>query len=255
MGTRVALLLAAALAIVAALAARAWQRNAEADLERRQNVTGIVTAARPLRKGDVVRIDNLREALFPVEQLVGDMIPWSEMRRLAGRVLTVNVDEGAPLFRAFLELNRERPIYSESVVASGKRAVTLRVDAEASQAFMIRPGDYVDVVGTFEAAAGELPPELRRGDTPDHVRESMTMRLLESAKVLAVDNRTAAAADQLGAGRAGYRTITLELDPDNAGRLIAAETQGRLTFLLRARGDAAHDGAPLRVYRWQELQR
>jgi pilus assembly protein CpaB len=249
------LVLAVALAVAAGLAARAWLRNQEAELIYRERNMTIVSAARPLRKGDVIRRDDLRAMDFPERRVVGGMIPFAEQRLVVGRVLTIDVDANAPVFKQFLDVSRDKPVHGESLVAPGRRAVTLRVNAEASNAFMIRPGDYVDIVGTFDTIVRELPPERRPADASPDARVTTTLRLLEAVKVLAVDNRTVKAADQRQGGTdRGYRTITLEMEPDNAGRMIAAENRGKLTFLLRAHGDVGQDGEALRPYPWQELR-
>jgi len=105
-------------------------------------------------------------------------------------------------------------------LAKGRRAITLPVDEIHSAAGLLAPGDLIDLYVSF-----------------DHQHRRMTAPLLQSVRVLATGQDTAAQSTLSGRGR--HATVTLDTSSDEAIKLIAARQGGVLTALLRQRGDEA----------------
>lgn len=129
-------------------------------------------------------------------------------------------------------------------VPRGLRGLTVAVSDVTGVAGLLRPGNSVDVVGTFD-----------KGD--DKASESVTMTLLQNVLVLAVDQRlsgqqrAASARDtdrqtpprgvpNVGSSSAGgARNVTLAVSPADAQRLVLAQEIGTLTLTLRSAFEAA----------------
>src|SRR5262249_9474324 len=103
-----------------------------------------------------------------------------------------------------------------ALLDEGKRAVTVRVDDVREVAGFILPGDRVDVV-------------LIRSVTGENVSEV----LLQHTKVLAVDQL----ANERQENPTVVKAVTLELDTDQAQKVILATNVGKLSLILRQAGE------------------
>ena len=150
---------------------------------------------------------------------------------LAGQTLTWSAVVG-PGQRGFLA----------AVLKPGTRAVTIRLGEGARHAGLIDPEDRVDVI---------LTAKLPRANGSQSV---VTRRILENARVVAVDRRLGSGAGpaQGGspAGPARISTATLEVSPAQADRLALGEHQGTLALAVRSlaapAGNAHRDVLDLR---------
>jgi pilus assembly protein CpaB len=111
--------------------------------------------------------------------------------------------------------------YLATVLATGKRAVGVRVSAESSAGGFVLPGDRVDVLHT---------------QTLNDAQKSKSSRtILRNVTVLAIDQNVDETAKQKPA--VVGKTATLELDPEHAEIIIAAEASGMLSLVLRSASD------------------
>ena len=115
------------------------------------------------------------------------------------------------------------------------RAVSISVNGPASVSGMVRPGDSVDVIGTFDFPDDD--GKIRRGDP-------VTCTILQKVLVLATGSETSKSrpAPRSGMGsmrqQQGYSTVTLSVTPREAEMLAFAEQiRGRLVLTLRNRND------------------
>lgn len=138
---------------------------------------------------------------------------------IAGRVVSTPVKPGTLLTFGMFAADGDARF--DHLITEGMRAFTLRVDVENSVNNQIGPGNRIDVVGVVRV-------DSEQGTT------SAGEVLLEDVKVLAVGRATTWDAYQRLADR-GYRTITLEVTPDEARKfaLDLSRIQGGLTMLLR----------------------
>ncbi len=112
---------------------------------------------------------------------------------------------------------RNRQMGLAVIIPKNKRAVSVEVDASASIAGLIKPGDMVDVVCTLE--------ELNR-----------TVTMLQNIQILAIDQQMEG--DLKGEGKGNRAVIaTLALDVQDSEKLVLASTRGRLKLLLRPLDD------------------
>ncbi len=109
-------------------------------------------------------------------------------------------------------------------IRNGYRAFAISVDATSSVSNLVRPGDNVDVIGTFTM------PDLRGDSSLDTV----TLTLLQNVKVLATGNRWGrqGMGGETG-GQSNYMTVTLQLFPHEVELMAFATLKGRLMLSLR----------------------
>lgn len=254
MNNRLALLIAVVLGVVCAVALHGWEQT-QADEMKKQYVTRpILVAEHGIKAGTVLNrkaIEKyLTEKQIPEKFIVSGMMTINDLSRYQNYVVSRRINDNAPLLSQFLEPNLTQNATTDSLVISGMRAVTIPVDQVGAVAGLLRPGDRVDVVGNFDIAtsgAGGRPGEIRR----------VTIPLLEAARIIALDNQTRSV--DIASSRL-YRTVTLEVSPYNALRLLNALEQGSIQFLLRNRVEADKRfeserliGVDLKKFELQEL--
>jgi pilus assembly protein CpaB len=110
------------------------------------------------------------------------------------------------------------------LVKPGMRAITVAVNDVSGLAGLLRPGDRVDVLGTFEApaAAGQE-------------KTTLTSLLVQNLEVLAL-SQTLEANQTSGDGHTqyNYRNVTLMVAPEQAQPLTLCSEKGSIRMMLRA---------------------
>jgi pilus assembly protein CpaB len=105
------------------------------------------------------------------------------------------------------------------IIPPGKRAVAVAVTEVTGVAGLVKPGDSVDVIVTFE---------------PNVAGEHLSQIVLQNLRVLAANQDTEAGTVD-GAKKEGATkmTVTLAVSPDEATRLAVADEKGKIRLALR----------------------
>jgi pilus assembly protein CpaB len=114
-------------------------------------------------------------------------------------------------------------------VKPGIRALTIAVDEINSISGMLQPGDRIDLL--FSARLPERDGARGQGG-------EATLPLFQGLLVLATGRQVRAGVDERGAQRS-YSTVTVEVEPEQAQRLVVAQRTGKLTAVLRNPDDPA----------------
>lgn len=225
MGLLALALLAAALAAGAAKQYLAQQEQVlrqAADRPQRERVV----AAVQLPPGTVLSADHLAYRLFPADLVPSDSVDATRFETLLGKMVMQPLQAGDLITRAHVQ-DAAGP-FSEQLL-SGRRAVTVPVDALSSVSGLIRPGDLIDLYVSF-----------------DDRQRRVTAPVLQSVSVLATGQRSRDDPDTLSGDSLGYSTLTLDVGPDEALKLLAARQHGRITALLRHPDDQTPHQAAVR---------
>jgi pilus assembly protein CpaB len=144
---------------------------------------------------------------------------FSDPKALAGRVVHTTLQRGEPIMESKLA-----PVGTlgglSAVVASGKRAMTVRVNDVVGVAGFALPGNFVDILVSTQGAAAS------GGNQED---ASISKIVLERILVLAVaqdPNRDETKPRVVNA-------VTLELTPEQTEKLDLARSVGTLSLVLR----------------------
>jgi len=140
----------------------------------------------------------LKRGKLLVTKLPGDFLNWSEL--------------STATFRSKRELS--------TVIPRGYRAVSISVDSVGSVTNMIRPGNKVDLIGTFR-----FP-----GNTGDKSYDTLTLTVLQNVEILATGGVYDSA---MSSRQRNYSTVTLSLTPKESEMVIFASQKGRLQLILR----------------------
>jgi pilus assembly protein CpaB len=208
------LLLAIAMGGVAAYMVRSWIAAHAVHAE-----TGtIVVAAVPLTFGTTLSRENVTQIPWASASVPeGAFATMDQLFKDGRRVTLTPMQRNELILKTRITGPGQRATLS-ALLDEGKRAVTVRVDDVRGVAGFVLPGDRVDVV------------LIRNGNG-----ESFSDVLLQHVKVLAVDQL----ANERQENPTIAKAVTLELDTDQAQKVILATNVGKLSLILRQAGESS----------------
>lgn len=198
----------------------------------------IVVARQTLNPGELITDQNIGVRSAPADWVSARSIRATDAHVLPGTRVAHKLLPGESVLWSDIDL--ESRLTLADAVDLNNRAMTLNVSAGNSFDNMIQPGDRVDII--HSRRSGRL-----RGTG------SIEM-LLQNVFVLAVNEdtvrRTLLPAHAGGASGSSHsrlqavkpqqtsvNSVTIRVSPEDAMRIALAESEGRLTFLLRNPGD------------------
>ncbi|QEL63553.1 pilus assembly protein CpaB [Oryzomicrobium terrae] len=201
-------LVAGVLAVVAA--ARWVNQQATGNTNRLAVASVDLQLGQPLNPEMVKLVDWPRDSMPPGA--------FTEAKDLGSRVTRVAIQRGEPILESKLA-----PVGSKAglsaVIASGRRAMTVKVNEVVGVAGFALPGNYVDImVNTQEEGANQSNQD-----------RQISKIVLERILVLAV----AQEASRDEAKPKVVNAVTLEVSPEEAEKLDLARSVGTLSLVLR----------------------
>lgn len=166
-----------------------------------------------------ITADMVQEIKIPAEYRQPGAL--EDMKAVIGVITREKIMAGEQIVERRLVLEG-KAIGFTGLIPRDKRAVTVAVTEVTGVAGFVKPGDYVDVIATFDASV---------------VGDNVSNLVLQSILVLAVDrdsdlapvSNKEVAKDAVGKGIA----VTLAVTPDDASRLTLAEEKGKIRLALR----------------------
>ncbi|RWI26236.1 MAG: Flp pilus assembly protein CpaB [Mesorhizobium sp.] len=218
--TIIMIILAGVFGVVAVVLANVWLAGQRSALAQANGVQGstLVVAAMPLKFGDALSADKLRE------------IPWPAGAVPAGSFKTVkDALAGNGARQALQSISANEPILSAKITGPGQRATLSAVLGEGMKAVSIRVNDVLGVAGfVFPGDRVDvlLTRNVRDGEGGE---KSFVDVLLQSVKVLAIDQ----VADESKDSPTVAKAVTVEVDTKDAQKLTLAAGAGQLSLALR----------------------
>ena len=220
---------AAVFGLLAVFVAQAWL-NHQAEL-RMKSLDGqrkpvatrtIVVAAKPLRFGNPLVSDNLREVAWPEGAIpAGTFAKIGDVLGSGRRIVLSAFEPNEPIIAAKITGPGQKASLS-AVIQDGMKAVTIRVNDVDGVAGFVLPGDHVDILMTRQ---------------PDKSTSSTDV-VLQNVRVLAIDQLADDASDK----PLVVRAVTLEVDTGAAQRISLAASIGALSLALRKAGELNVEG-------------
>ncbi|MCQ8871815.1 Flp pilus assembly protein CpaB [Mesorhizobium sp. LMG17149] len=218
--TLIMIVLAGVFGVLAVVLVNIWlagQRSAMAQTGIVQAST-VVVAAMPLKFGDTLSADKLREVAWPAGSIPAGAFKTTK-EALAGegtRQALQTISANEPVLASKITGPGQRATLS-AVLGEGMKAVSIRVNDVLGVAGFVFPGDRVDVL---------LTRTVRSDDGAD---KSFVDVLLQSMKVLAIDQ----VADVSKDSPTVVKSVTLEASTKDAQKLTLAAGAGQLSLALR----------------------
>lgn len=203
--------------------------------------TKILVAAKKIPTGTYLSEEDIKWVAFPEKAIFKNAVKKEadkELEDLAifGKPTLRTIDKDEPIStRAVLEEGKKGGNYVAASLGPGMRAVSISIKAETSVAGFVRPGDFVDIIMTYQVKV--------KGNAMDMAQEMVqkfaSETILSGVKVLAVDQ---VSNDEEKKAKVG-RTVTLEVDRAGAESLALARTMGKLSLALRRLGEEGEDNS------------
>ena len=244
---------------------------------KEEKMVAVVVATQDLNRGAMISKQVFSQRNVPAKYVHDDAVFPGEFSNYEGQALTAVLGRGKTLLKSFVD--REFPVDFSDTLEIGRRAMTVKVDEVNTIAGFLRPGNEVDIFVNIPFKATGFDPSVITSGLTDSLPSSIASILppvlvdaLESGG--AVDEETiqtlmssAAPSDVimpvlqkvrvLATGRDPYRenldqlrypqarsernfsTITIDVSPEEAALLSAAEDKGDLLAYLRNRDDTS----------------
>ncbi|MGI6358030.1 MAG: Flp pilus assembly protein CpaB [Bacillota bacterium] len=168
--------------------------------------------ARAVVNGNMVEVQRVPKGTVHIQAV-------TTLDQVVGKTTTGAIVAGEQVLQSRLFANAESAGLSFQL-PEGKRAVSVGINSRIAVSYLLRPGDAVDVLISYEQTEGNQ-------------RESHTAVMLQNIKVLAVGSEL-----RVGARAPGdAETITLAVSPAEAEKLAWAEDYGRIRLALRPATD------------------
>jgi len=184
------------------------------------SVSGVVVAATDLPLAAKIKIEDLKVIEWPAEHVPAGAL--SDPKDLVGRVLISRVLAMQPLLPGMLAAKNAGSGLA-ALIPSNMRAIAVRVDDVVGVAGFIHADDRVDVLVT-------LRPSTSAG-------QSVTKVFLQNTKVLAVGQEVDNG-DKSRLHATPATVATLLVSPQDAERLVLAQSEGRIMLTLRSWTDS-----------------
>jgi pilus assembly protein CpaB len=179
----------------------------------------IVVASKPLRFGNELAAQNLREMPWPDDALPnGSFAKISDLLADGKRVVLTAIEVNEPVLAGKVTGAGQRATLS-AVLRDGLKAVTVRVNDVDGVAGFVLPGDHVDVALTRQMEK----------------TAAMTDVVLQNVRVLAIDQ----IADERVEKPSVAKAVTLEVNAVGAQKLSLAASVGSLSLMLRKAGEVS----------------
>jgi len=205
--------------------------------DRAVSLTPVVVAKRNLPSGTRISEDYLEVAKIPSEYVSSAYIEESKLTTLVGHTLRMTVQKGEPILVPAVEFEAaSAPKEIETQIhAPDRLAVAIELEEAESLAGLIRPGQKVDVMGTFDVKLRFIGPPGTSAPSKDPTQQesiTRTLFLMQNRTVLAVDVITQSRYE--GDPRTVTKHIfTLAVTPEEALRLAVLQARGDGHIALR----------------------
>uniref|UniRef100_UPI0040486479 Flp pilus assembly protein CpaB n=1 Tax=Orrella sp. TaxID=1921583 RepID=UPI0040486479 len=191
------------------------QRSIDLDQNARAQLIARVVASRELKAGQHLQYDDLSIHELPRQWVGPDSFAPDQADSIIGKILLKDLRLGEPISRLTLS-DPQLPALTEQL-APGRRAITMPVDYVNSLSGRLAPGDRIDLFVTFA-----------------HEGQRITTLLVSAVRVLATDEPLVLdSADGFGLKERSLTSVTLDVSPKEALKLVSAKLGGVLTAVLR----------------------
>ncbi len=191
----------------------------------------VLTASRDLSVGSLITVNDIMwSPLTDGAILSGHLLKGkAKPANVIGAVVRRAVYKGTPLTWSSI-VRPGQYGFLAAALRPDHRAVTIMVNRATSQAGLIYPGDRVDVILTVKV----------QEDSTNRTN-TFTGTILEDIRVVAVNRQVESTVNQTKPSRTSSRndasTVTLEVLPSEAERLVLATSRGDISLAMRSLTD------------------
>lgn len=177
-----------------------------------KDLVSVVVALKSIPENTLITVDMLELKKLPAEAV--NTLAFKKGLDVQGKVTNTRIEANEQILTTNVnEVGKEGGGLNYTL-PKGKRAITVEVNDITGVAGFIKKGNYIDVVASLMFDIG-------------NTKTAKTILLLQNVMVLSTNT-------SLKDQKAGsYTNITLAVTPDEAVKLFYAQTNGKLTAILR----------------------
>ena len=187
----------------------------------------ILVAMQPIQGGSLLTSEDVQQKEISADEMVKEYnLDTAEARRgIMGAMVKRNLGAGEAIRSDDLMRPSDHG-FMAAVLSPGMRAVTINLDAASGSSGLIWPGDRVDLILT----------QMNNDPGATIGRRISAHTVLSNVRVVAVDSQLVNAPNRNAAASldAQNRTVTLEVDEEQAQRVSVGMRLGRLSVSVRA---------------------
>lgn len=236
MSGRAKLLLSLVLGLLAVFLVYVYVRGLERQLYEEVDMQNVIVTRAAIAAGTAIDQSAIQRVAVPRKYRQPQTFPTIE--EVAGRVAVVPIAAGTQVSGSMLADAGAEALSFE--VPRGRRAVAITVTDDTGVGGLIRPGNFVDIIGTFEFGR---PVAMQNGRMTYADERTEVRTMLQNVFVVAVNkelrrervqSETAASGGTAPPRERTLRTVTLLVEPKVVQELILAQNVGDLTLSLRS---------------------
>jgi Flp pilus assembly protein CpaB len=230
MKSKVPIIVAVILGVLAILAVRSYVQRVREETEAKLRGKKIVSAKVTIPKGTEINRSMLVPREVPEQFIPPQAVRGSdEVAQIVGRRVRYPIDKGQILLWSDLEEPRMGGL--ATVIPEDERAYTVRT-ASGIDTKLIRPNDHVDVIVSFAAPEDVQPAGAALSATWRKGSDMVNVVLLQNVTVLAVGETFG----DIPRGGRGGGAITVSVTLPESQLLMFAAQHGELGVVLRREG-------------------
>ena len=205
-------------------------------------VVMVVTASQGIPAGTEITPEMLALTAVPADSVLSGAFQEADAARAVGLFTRIPIGAGEQIVVAKVSDAGATGTGLKFIVPEGKRAIAISASKVISAGGLLRPGDRVDVLGTFPGLTVDGGP----GDTVFPVAQNIEVLAVEQSLQNVVATGTTRPADSDADGVlidqpevvAAPSVVTLAVTPVESLLLLMAEKNGSIRLTVRAPGDA-----------------
>lgn len=218
MRSKLVLVLALAMGMVTTFLFFQYMNTIDAEKAMNSNLTEIVVAKEKISKNERIASGKLELMMVPEKALHANSL--KSLAEAEGKLANADIEKGEAVLTHRLGTETSEEMYVSRKVKEGYRAVSVGVNLNQSAANLIEPEDEVDILFSKKAEGTEAKVD--------------SQIILEKARVLAVGRKMVLPEDSKEPYEE-YSTVTVELKPEDALKLVNSAEQGNIHFMLHKR--------------------
>jgi pilus assembly protein CpaB len=218
MRSKLVLVLALVMGIVTTFLFFQYMNQVNAERAMNSNLVEIVVAKEKILKNEQITSQKLGMAMVPEKALHANSL--QSLEDADGKLANADIELGEPVLSHRLGSQTTEHIYVSRKVRDGYRAVSVGSNFNQSVSNLIEPEDEVDIIFSKKVEGPEAKVESKI--------------ILGKARVLAVGRKMVLPEDTKEP-YAEYSSVTVELTPEDAVKLVNSAEQGNIHFMLHKR--------------------
>jgi pilus assembly protein CpaB len=218
MRSKLVLVLALAMGMVTTFLFFQYMNQLNAEKTMNSNLTEIVVAKEKIKKNEQIKAGKLEMVSVPEKALHANSL--KTLAEAEGKMANADIEAGEAVLSHRLGSEISEEMYVSRKVREGYRAVSVGANLNQSAANLIEPEDEVDILFS------------KKVEGPGAKVDSQI--ILEKTRVLAVGRKMVQPEDSQEP-YAEYSTVTVELKPEDALKLVNSAEQGNIHFMLHKR--------------------